>query len=159
MNMAARSCARTRSPSSQIVCGFPSPWQFQTKKLIALGRATDQPLPMIWCSHYPFEKPSAAYRVTWELEDLLVYSFMPCGDARLREDFWNIFHVPGWGRTSLEIIDMGNSVKVGLRTFELVECLGSCERRWSSGLVNFLGSHERKWSFGLVGLLGSCGRG
>ena len=54
---------------------------------------------------------------------------------------------------------MGNSVKVGLRTFELVECLGSCERRWSSGLVNFLGSHERKWSFGLVGLLGSRGRG
>ena len=64
INMTTGSCAQTKSPNSWIVCGFLSPRQFQTKKLIVFGRAIAQPLPIYHCYPYPREKPDSIYLVT-----------------------------------------------------------------------------------------------
>ena len=46
MNTTDKFFARIKSPSSFSVTRFPSPGQFHTKKLMALGRAAQQPPPL-----------------------------------------------------------------------------------------------------------------
>ena len=86
-------------------------------------------------------------------------NLIPCCGVRLRAGLCTLFHDLGWGRASPEIIEIGTSVKVGLRSSGLVECLGSCEGRWPSVVVNFMWSREVEGSTRLMGFMRSRGRG
>ena len=64
INMTEGSLVRTRLASSFTVHGFPSPWQFHTKQLIAMGGAEHQPPPLNLNNfHHPL-KPIEACLVT-----------------------------------------------------------------------------------------------
>ena len=87
--MTAGSCARTRSPSSQIVCRFPSPRQFQHSRLIVPGRAVIQPPPFhnllplhLGTPHVSSFDNSALYlhpMVVSEMENFLVHTLPALG--------------------------------------------------------------------------------
>ena len=71
-------------------------------------------------------------------------NLIPCCGVRLRAGLCTLFHDLGWGRASPEIIEIGTSVNVGLRSSRLVECLESCGGRWPFVVVNFMWSREMK---------------
>ena len=63
-NTTIGSCARIKSSSSWTVWGFPSPWQFQQRRFMALGGAGHQPPPLTNHHLFLIEKPFSSSLVT-----------------------------------------------------------------------------------------------